>query len=141
MAAERTFLAWVRTCLALMAGGAALCTLPGLPHRLTRTAIGILCILAAGLLAGMAHRDWSRVRRSAMGDPLTPGPHAAVVLTAAVMSACLALALPAAARVLFEEGRSRPAGPPVITAHHRNEISTQASTSSPRPMGLVRAGL
>ncbi|MDC7120973.1 DUF202 domain-containing protein [Cellulomonas fimi] len=73
LANERTFLAWVRTSLALLAGGVALETLD-LPvePRLRLAAATLLVVLgaAAPLLAWLG---WARAERAMRrGDPLPP---------------------------------------------------------------------
>lgn len=100
LAAERTFLAWIRTCLALVAGGAALGTFPVLPYPTVRAVLGVACMSCAGVLAVSANRSWGRARRARSGDPYVPGPRAAQLLTAAVVVAALALTGPSVARLL-----------------------------------------
>ncbi len=59
LANERTFLAWVRTSLALIAAGVAVIRfVPGL--TLIRHALGFLLIGLGGFLSAMAYRDWQR---------------------------------------------------------------------------------
>ncbi len=59
LANERTFLAWVRTALALIAAGVAVIRfVPGL--SVIRHALGFLLIGMGGLLSWMAYRDWGR---------------------------------------------------------------------------------
>jgi putative membrane protein len=100
LAAERTFLAWVRTCLALLAGGGALGTFPGLPHPTARAVLGVTCMACAAALAVTACRTWNRARRVASGDPRVPGPGPAVVLTSAVLVIAVALSVPTVTRAV-----------------------------------------
>lgn len=87
LANERTFLAWVRTALALVAGAAAVDALP-LP-----LADGIQDLLAAGLaLAGLlvaaaAWRGWARTERAMReGRPLPANPAMLVALVAVAVA-------------------------------------------------------
>lgn len=78
LANERTFLAWTRTALALIAGGVALEVLglgmqPGF-----RLAASLVLILAGTVLPVVAWFDWMRAERALRrGKPL---PHSAVGL-------------------------------------------------------------
>lgn len=110
LAAERTFLAWIRTCLALLAGGAALGTFRMLPHPTLRAVVGVACLVCAAGLAVAALRSWNRVRRAAGADLLVPGPGAASVLTAAVLVIAVALAVPTMTRALSGRPYDRAAG-------------------------------
>lgn len=80
LANERTFLAWNRTALALIAGGVALETLgidlqPGL--RLTAS---LILLIAGALLPVVAWFEWGRIERALrMGSPL-PGAKTGLVL-------------------------------------------------------------
>ncbi|OZM72891.1 hypothetical protein CFN78_11555 [Amycolatopsis antarctica] len=65
LANERTFLAWIRTSLALLAGGVAVLQLvPDLGPRWARVALGAGLIVLAVLLAAMSHRRWRRNERA-----------------------------------------------------------------------------
>ncbi|HEX2894211.1 MAG TPA: DUF202 domain-containing protein [Marmoricola sp.] len=75
LANERTFLAWIRTALALMAAGVAVIQLvPGL--TVIRHVLGILLIVLGGLLAAVSYRHWEQNERAMrLGEQL---PHSAV---------------------------------------------------------------
>jgi inner membrane protein YidH len=72
LANERTFLAWVRTGLALVAGGlAAAQFLPPLPVAHLREVIAISLLLLGGLVAVRAVDHWARCERAMrLGQPL-----------------------------------------------------------------------
>ncbi|VXA99796.1 YidH family protein [Citricoccus sp. K5] len=92
LANERTFLAWIRTSLALLAGGIAVEAFTGsVFDPLTRTVLGTVLLGLAALLALTAGFRWVRVERAMRhGRPLplplivpvlaTGGAAAAVVL-------------------------------------------------------------
>lgn len=91
LANERTFLAWIRTALALLAGGVVLDQFASTLHP-RWAVVGVATFIAAwsGLLCALAYRRW-RDNEIAMrhGQPL---PSATIVpLTGAV--ACLVCAL------------------------------------------------
>ena len=95
LAVERTYLAWVRTSLALMAGGVAVVgALPDAGEIGLRRALGVLLIVT-GLVTGAA----ARRRRSAMdaavraGQPLPRGIGADVLAIGVLLTAVLALAV------------------------------------------------
>lgn len=74
LANERTALAWLRTALALVAGGVALTTLASFTDgdRLLDVLAAIACI-AGGFLAGSAVMQWRRSERALrLGHPLPP---------------------------------------------------------------------
>lgn len=65
LANERTFLAWIRTGLALIAGGlAAAQFLPPLPIRFLREGIAIALLLLGGTVAISAVHRWNRAERA-----------------------------------------------------------------------------
>jgi putative membrane protein len=66
LANERTFLAWIRTVLALIAAGAAVTSLlPQLGERGARSALGIALILLGAAVAAASHRRWEAFERAA----------------------------------------------------------------------------
>ncbi len=94
LANERTFLAWIRTALALVAGAAAV---DALPLPLTDTVQGLLAglLALAGLLtAGAAWRGWARTERAMReGSTLPSNPAMLIVLvTVAVAAVVLGVA-------------------------------------------------
>ncbi|MFE3759101.1 YidH family protein [Nocardia tengchongensis] len=93
LANERTFLAWVRTALGLLAGGIAVSqfyTSTLLWHK----AIGAVCIVLAGLIAVGAFWQWRRVQLAMRRDqPLPRPPLVPVTVVGAGIAALLALAL------------------------------------------------
>jgi inner membrane protein YidH len=65
LANERTFLAWLRTALALVAGAVALTQLvPPFPVPGLRTGLAALLALTGTLLAAFAYRRWAQVQRA-----------------------------------------------------------------------------
>ena len=63
LANERTFLAWIRTSLALTAAGVAVIQLvPGL--TVIRHVLGILLIALGGLLSAISYRHWEQNERA-----------------------------------------------------------------------------
>lgn len=64
LANERTFLAWVRTSLAMLAGGVALHAI-GLPEtEWIRTTLAVALVLLGGLTTALALVRWARVERA-----------------------------------------------------------------------------
>jgi putative membrane protein len=88
LANERTFLAWIRTALALVASGAAVDALPlPLPDTVQHLLAGVLAL--AGLLtAGAAWRGWARTERAMReGSSLPSNPAMLIVLVAVAVAA------------------------------------------------------
>lgn len=91
LANERTFLAWIRTSLALLAGAAAVhvldLQLPDVVAALTSTALAV----SGALCAVNAWVGWARTERAMReGRPL-PSNGAGSVLVAVVVAACVVL--------------------------------------------------
>ena len=93
LANERTFLAWVRTALAMMAAGVAVVQfIPGLD--LVRHALGLLLILLGGLLAGVSYAHWERNERAMrLGERLPRSPIPRLVAATLTLAAVVALVL------------------------------------------------
>lgn len=87
LANERTFLAWTRTALALMAGGVALEALALDLYAPLRLAASLVLIITGIVLPVVAWFEWARVeRRTREGRPL-PHPPTGIVLAVAVVVA------------------------------------------------------
>jgi len=71
---ERTFLAWNRTALALIAAGLAVVTLlPKLDVEFGRRLIGVPLIALGAVLAWASYRRWmANERAMRLGEPLPP---------------------------------------------------------------------
>ena len=86
MANERTSLAWMRTALALVAGGVALISLATLAD-MPRWAplVGAASCAGGGALAVRAVRSWSKVERALRLRQPLPAPRSLFVLAAGVV--------------------------------------------------------
>jgi putative membrane protein len=81
LANERTFLAWIRTALALIAAGVAVVQLVpafGVPGG--RHALAVLLTTVGGLLAAMAVRRWQRVQAAMRRDADLPPTRLPILL-------------------------------------------------------------
>jgi putative membrane protein len=88
---ERTFLAWIRTALALIAGGVALDVIDvSMPHSV-RTVLAALLLVLGLVSAVAAFARWAVAERAIRRREPLPGAELAVVLT--VMVAAVAVAL------------------------------------------------
>ncbi|GAA1147442.1 putative membrane protein [Kitasatospora gansuensis] len=86
LANERTFLAWIRTALALLAGAIALDQLaPGLAPAPVRAALGVVLALGAAGMGTAAYRRWARVDRAVRAGQPLPRTHFLLVLTCCVV--------------------------------------------------------
>ncbi|ASW55741.1 YidH family protein [Plantactinospora sp. KBS50] len=82
---ERTFLAWIRTALALIAGGVALAAFgPGL-HPHLRTAAAALLIVTGIAMPVPAWLGWVRRERALRRDEPLPSPLLSMPLVGAVV--------------------------------------------------------
>jgi putative membrane protein len=87
LANERTFLAWIRTALALIAGGVAVAQLVpafGIPG--TRHALSVLLTAGGGLLAALAVRRWQRVQGAIRRDAELPPTRLPALLGSALLA-------------------------------------------------------
>ena len=93
LANERTFLAWIRTSLALVAAGVALEALP-LPVREDFRVVSAVLFISLGLLAAVqSWIGWARAERALRGHEALPGPTLSSVMTVGVLLATVLVAL------------------------------------------------
>jgi putative membrane protein len=86
LANERTALAWMRTALALVAGGVAIVSLSSLSSLPSWAAVlGAAACLAGGALAVRAVTAWARVERALRLRQPLPAPRALVTLAGGVV--------------------------------------------------------
>lgn len=75
LANERTFLAWIRTALGLLAGGVAvLAVLPDVGPRPVRYLIGFGLLVLAALLPPAAYRRWAQSEAAIRSGTALPEP-------------------------------------------------------------------
>jgi putative membrane protein len=92
LANERTFLAWIRTSLALIAGGVALVQLvPKFGITGVRHGLSVFLIAIGGLLAALAMRRWQRVQTAMRRNADLPTSRLPVVLTGALLAMTILL--------------------------------------------------
>ncbi len=100
LANERTFLAWVRTALALLAGAAALDALD-LPIQDTVQYLLAALLALGGLLVGWsAWRGWVRTERAMRENTALPANPAMVIVLVAVAASGLVLSVSSIVRGL-----------------------------------------
>jgi putative membrane protein len=82
LANERTFLAWIRTALALIAGGVTVAQLLG-PFSVSwgRRGLATALIAAGTVVAGTSVRRWRRVQRAMRAQADLPATRLPAVLT------------------------------------------------------------
>lgn len=87
---ERTFLAWIRTSLALLAGAVAMAQIvPPFAVPGTRTALAaVLAVLGFGI-AGTAYRRWSRNEQAMRNKASLPHTTGLIALTVALSGVAL----------------------------------------------------
>jgi len=75
LANERTFLAWTRTALAMLAGGVAVVQLvPDLAGRPARLTLGLILVGLALVIAIGGYQRWRRVQRAMRSGLPLPRP-------------------------------------------------------------------
>ncbi len=94
---ERTFLAWIRTALALMAGGVAVIQfVPSFGLSAARHAIGLTLVAMGGILAAGSFHHWDRNERAMRmghGLPMSLLPRLLTATLVVVVLSLLALVL------------------------------------------------
>lgn len=92
LANERTFLAWIRTALALLAGGVALEVLGLDLQPQLRLAASVLLILAGIATPILAWRGWATTERALReGEPLPASPLAVLLVVIVSVAGVLVL--------------------------------------------------
>jgi putative membrane protein len=93
LANERTFLAWVRTSLAMTAAGVAVVQLvPG--PALVRHILGSALIVLGGLLAVVSYGHWDRTERAMrLGEELPRSPVPRIVAAVLALASVIGLVL------------------------------------------------
>ncbi|SHJ16661.1 putative membrane protein [Tessaracoccus bendigoensis DSM 12906] len=93
MANERTFLSWIRTSLALLAGGVALEVLGlGLNDAL-RMAASLILMLTAVAAAPLAYYGWARNERALRNNTALPSSPLGIPITVSVSVSAVLVAL------------------------------------------------
>ncbi|MEV6298515.1 DUF202 domain-containing protein [Actinoplanes sp. NPDC051861] len=94
LANERTFLAWIRTGLALIAGGLACAQfLPPLPVTHLREIIAILLLVLGGVVALRAVDHWARTERAMRLGTALPRSRFPAILAIVVALGAVALVI------------------------------------------------
>ncbi|CAN5313727.1 DUF202 domain-containing protein [soil metagenome] len=89
LANERTFLAWIRTALALLAGGVGLEALHIPAHTGFRVSASAVLLFLGILAVVQGWIGWARTERSLRLSRALPGPTAGVVITFGVVVVAL----------------------------------------------------
>ena len=88
---ERTFLAWIRTSLALLAAGVALQALPVDIAETPKRWLSVLFIVLSFMTAGAGWLRWARSERAMRKNEDLPGSAVTIVLVSGVAIAALVL--------------------------------------------------
>ncbi|MBB1030123.1 DUF202 domain-containing protein [Dietzia sp. SLG310A2-38A2] len=92
LANERTFLAWIRTSLGLMAGAVAMEAFAGdeIPE-IIRTPLACVLLVMAALLATVSFRRWIRIEASMRHNKPLPVPQASILLVLGIATGAILL--------------------------------------------------
>ena len=94
LASERTFLAWNRTALALIAGGVAVARFVTVGSESAQLTIGLLLICFGAFVGVRCHRLWRRLDDALRtGQPLPPSELPQILTAGVVLFALAAVAL------------------------------------------------
>ena len=93
LANERTFLAWVRTSLGVLAGAVALESLEVPEHDRLRLVLVVALLLFAGTMAVLAWLRWARVERAMRTHQPLPPFTLGIIVTGALVLATVLLVL------------------------------------------------
>jgi putative membrane protein len=101
LANERTFLAWIRTGLALIAGGLACAQfLPPLPIRYLREVIAVALLVLGAIVALRAVDHWARTERAMRTGTELPASRFPAVLAIVVALGAFSLVIAVLIRVM-----------------------------------------
>ncbi len=93
LANERTFLAWIRTSLALVAAGVALEALALPINPELRFAAAILFVVLGLFAAVFSWLSWARIEVAMRAHRALPGPTLSLVVTVGVVAAIILIGL------------------------------------------------
>ena len=93
LANERTFLAWIRTSLAFIAGGIALHALSFSIEPQLRQWLSVVALSIGALIALWAWISWTRVERSMRQNIPLPSSPALILLSGAVLAVAVIAAI------------------------------------------------
>ncbi|WP_306306404.1 YidH family protein [Nocardia cyriacigeorgica] len=94
LAAERTFLAWIRTALALLAGGVAVHELVhDFATPTVRAVMATACATSAGLVAAAAYPRWRRIDAAMRRNNPLPHSISLVILAGIITAICVVAAV------------------------------------------------
>ena len=89
LANERTFLAWIRTALAVFAAGVALEALDLPIQAAWRSAAAVMFVVLGLLAAAQAWLGWARTERALRIGRTLPGPSLSTIVTGGVIIAMI----------------------------------------------------
>lgn len=93
LANERTFLAWIRTSLALFAAGVALEALALPINAKLRSAAAVVFVLIGLVAAAQSWLGWARTERALRQATALPAPSSSTVLTVGVLLGIILVAI------------------------------------------------
>ncbi|MCA4132141.1 DUF202 domain-containing protein [Arthrobacter sp. M4] len=94
LANERTFLAWIRTSLALLAGAVAIDQLaPNIAPQPVRIVLCVILSLIGASLAGLSYRRWGQMEAAMRRDEALPFSRVMLFMTIVVAVAAFTFAV------------------------------------------------
>ncbi|MFA1549527.1 YidH family protein [Actinomadura chokoriensis] len=91
LANERTFLAWIRTALALIAGGIGVALAGDFAEPALRQGLAVGFAATGALVAALAFRRWLRTERALRRDETLPPPALAPIMAYGIAVAAIVL--------------------------------------------------